>query len=60
MRIFSTLKSALVTKSEGPLTEICKFSISPKSLINDFDAFSVAFIMTLRLAEIVFIKPILF
>ena len=40
--IFSVLLSAELTKSPGPLDETCKFSISPKSLINDFDAFMQA------------------
>ena len=40
--IFSTFKSELVTKSKGPFLETCNFSISPKSLIKTFDAFSLA------------------
>ena len=36
--IFSVLLSADETKSPGPFAETCKFSSSPKSLINDLDA----------------------
>ena len=58
--IFSAFKSAFETKSVGPLIDTCNFSISPKSLIKALDAFSAAFIMTLRLADIDFIKFIFF
>ena len=40
--IFSVLLSAAVTKSPGPLVETWSFSISPKSLINDLEAFTQA------------------
>ena len=52
MIIFSALKSALVTKSKGPFFFTCNFSISPKSLINIFDAFSHALIIIFKLADI--------
>ena len=52
--IFSAFISELVTKSEGPFFETCNFSISPKSLIRILEAFSLAFIITLRFAEIEF------
>ena len=54
------LISALETKFEGPLTDTCKFSTSPKSLIRAFEAFSLALIITLGLAEIEFIRFRLF
>ena len=42
---FSVLLSADETKSPGPFEETCKFSISPKSLINDLEAFIHAFVI---------------
>ena len=42
------------TKSPGPLTETCRFSISPKSLINVLAAFLQALTMTFILAEVKF------
>ena len=45
--IFSVLLSADVTKSPGPLVETCKFSISPKSLISDLEAFIHALVIKL-------------
>ena len=54
------LVSALDTKSEGPLIETCNFSISPKSLINVLEAFSLALIIILRFAEIEFICNFIF
>ena len=45
-----------VTKSLGPFFVTCKFSISPKSLIITFDAFSHALIIMFRFGEIEFIK----
>ena len=56
--IFSAFISELVTKSLGPFLDTCKFSNSPKSLIKIFDAFSHAFIITLRFADIEFINQI--
>ena len=53
--IFSTFLSALVTKSDGPFKETCKFSNSPKSLINDLEAFSAALIIIFKFGEIEFI-----
>ena len=47
--------SAEVTKSPGPLDETCKFSISPKSLIKDFDAFIQALYIMLNLGELILI-----
>ena len=52
--IFSAFISELVTKSEGPFFETCNFSISPKSLIRTLEAYSLAFIITFKLAEIEF------
>jgi len=49
-----------VTKSYGPFFETCKFSISPKSLINDLDAFSAALIIILRFGDIEIILIIFF
>ena len=40
------LLSAEETKSPGPLDETCSFSISPKSLIIDLDAFKHALVIT--------------
>ena len=43
-----------VTKSDGPFLDTCSFSISPKSLIRIFEAFSLALIITFKFAEIEF------
>ena len=45
MIIFSVLLSADETKSPGPLEDTCKFSISPKSLIKDLEAFMHALVI---------------
>ena len=45
-----------VTKSDGPFFDTCKFSISPKSLINNLEAFSAALIIIFKFDEIDFIK----
>ena len=49
-----------VTKSRGPFFDTCKFSISPKSLIIDLDAFSAALIIMLRFADMEIIMIISF
>ncbi len=46
-KIFSVLLSADDTKSPGAFEETCKFSISPKSLIKDLDAFKHALVINL-------------
>ena len=47
IKTFSVLLSADETKSPGPLVDTCRFSISPKSLINDLEAFKHAFVIKL-------------
>ena len=44
-----------VTKSAGPFEDTCKFSSSPKSLINIFEAFSAALIIIFKFGDIEFI-----
>ena len=51
MIIFSVLLSAEETKSPGPLEETYKFSISPKSLIRDREAFIQALVIKLICGE---------
>ena len=41
-----------VTKSFGPFFDTCNFSTSPKSLINDFEAFSTALIIKFKFEDI--------
>ena len=41
-----------VTKSRGPFLDTCNFSTSPKSLIADFEAFSVALIIIFKFEDI--------
>ena len=43
--------SAEETKSPGPLEETCRFSISPKSLIKDLEAFMQALVIKLIWGE---------
>ena len=47
IRIFSVLLSAEETKSPGAFEETCRFSNSPKSLINDLEAFIHALVIIL-------------
>src|SRR5262249_23104108 len=50
-RISSARRSAAVTKLAGPLSDVCRCSISPKSRLSVRLALRAALIITLRRAE---------